>query len=600
MGILAFAISAVLSLLDLESIEGLLYDARLRSKPVSAKSGLVSLVAIDKPTFEKLGRAPNATDHLQFLKAIKQAEPKAIIYLVNPEEITGSREELEALAKEMASTERLVVALNDVAIRGETNPFALPPPFQGLSALSAPTTSDRNIFARDDVTRRMLISYGGQLTLHPQLAALVRPNASDEPATRGLFEYLGSKQTYIDFRPTGSYPVLSFSSMLGDSISLPSLRDQFVIVGRDIQSTSKDYIRTPFRRDIVAMTVLEMHANMLDTSLLNSAPVRTSRALDVTATALVAFVAIYAVLTLKPAVGLALLGMVLLAIALIGWLAFAVFGIWIGLASPILALFVAYYFVVPYRLIQENRRSWEYYEKNKLLVQVEELKTNFLSMMSHDLKTPIARIQGMADVAGQDAHGLSPRQADALVSIRRSADELLEFISSILDLGRIESKELKLKIHSRDLNSIVQEVALKFDDVAKARRIEIVTELEPLFSIRMDVDLVRQVVSNLVENAIKYSPDGSKILISTEEKDGKVVLQVADQGFGIPLDEQSRIFTKFYRSKTVKNSPIKGSGLGLYLSRYFVELHRGQIMVDSRPGEGSTFTVELPTQVAGG
>jgi signal transduction histidine kinase len=110
---------------------------------------------------------------------------------------------------------------------------------------------------------------------------------------------------------------------------------------------------------------------------------------------------------------------------------------------------------------------------------------------------------------------------------------------------------------------------------------------------------MRQVFSNLVENAIKYSPEDTKILVSSEETTSKVIVQVADQGSGIPADELPNIFMKFFRSKNAKSSPIKGSGLGLYLAKYFTELHKGRIFVESSHGNGSTFTVELPVKQGG-
>lgn len=98
----------------------------------------------------------------------------------------------------------------------------------------------------------------------------------------------------------------------------------------------------------------------------------------------------------------------------------------------------------------------------------------------------------------------------------------------------------------------------------------------------------------MIENAIKYSPEDTKILVSSEESNNKIVIQVADQGPGIPVDELQSIFMKFFRSKNVKSSSVKGSGLGLYLAKYFTELHHGRIFVESSHGNGSTFTVELP------
>jgi signal transduction histidine kinase len=142
----------------------------------------------------------------------------------------------------------------------------------------------------------------------------------------------------------------------------------------------------------------------------------------------------------------------------------------------------------------------------------------------------------------------------------------------------------------------VKDVISKLEYLARSKNIEIRAELEPLFSIKIDVDLMRQVFQNLIENGIKYSPEGTSILVTSEERDGLIVVQVADQGPGIPEDELPHIFMKFYRSRNAKGSSIKGSGLGLYLAKYFVELHKGRVLVDSTLGQGTTFTVELPTE----
>ena len=264
------------------------------------------------------------------------------------------------------------------------------------------------------------------------------------------------------------------------------------------------------------------------------------------------------------------------------------------MAHPWLAIFLCYYFFIPYRLIIENRRSWEIYQKHRLLKQVEELKTNFISMMSHDLKTPIARILGMADVILRDPTPLSSHQHEAVDTIKHSSDDLLKFINSILNYGRIESQELQLNKQSKDINTLLTEVISKHEFLGKLKKIQILKEFETLFPISVDPDLIRQVLSNLIENAIKYSHEDTKILISTEEKDGWVVIQIADQGPGIPRDELPNLFMKFYRSQNAKSSTIKGSGLGLYLAKYFVELHGGKIFVESTYGQGSTFTVQLP------
>jgi len=591
----ALVIAFTVSQFRFDYIEDLTFDARMRMKPTSPVSGHIELVAVDPMTVERLGRVPNAADHIRLIEQLKMSGALAVIYLINPNEIVGSFDELEKLSRTMQSLPNFSVAVQDVALRGEEDVFKLLPPFENLTAMSAPKTSDRNIFAGDDVTRRMFVSYQEQPTLHPVIAKMFNPNIANEKNIRGLFDYLQSNQVYIDFHPSRTYHASSFVLVTGDELETQHFTNKIVFVGRDIQTTSKDYVRTPFSRDIVAMTVLELHANMLDTMIQNSAPIRSPRWLDMLFTALISLLTVHVVLTLKPTQGLAILAGSIVGFFVFAYLAFWLGHFWIGMAQPLLSIFISYYFFIPYRLIIENRKSWEYFQKNRLLTQVEELKTNFLSMMSHDLKTPIARIQGMTDVVRNDPNTLSGRQIEALDTLSKSSTELLDFISSILNLGRIESKELRLHYKSRDPNSLIMEVIEKLVYLAKPKNIEIKAELEPLFSVKMDVDLIRQVFSNLIENAIKYSPENSRILVTTEEASGKVVIQVADQGGGIPEDELSHIFMKFYRAKAAKTSPTKGSGLGLYLAKYFVELHNGTISADSRQGVGSTFTVELPT-----
>lgn len=591
---LSFLIAFVVSQFKVDYIEALFYDARVRLKPVSKTSGHIELVSINSKTVEKLGRIPSAMDHIEFLSRLQSVNPFSIVYLVNPNEISGTPIERQQLAATMASIPNLYVGINDTPLKGQEHTFRLKPPFEKVLPWSATKPADSKIFARDDVARRLLISFQGIPSLHMHLAQKLNPQLKSDEDVRGVFEYLKANQTYIDFKPSRTYPTHGFASVLGPNKELEALKDKVVIIGSDTLMSGDEYSRTPFSRDYVAMTNMEVHANALDTLILNSAPVIPPRWFDLLLTCLISVLTVYAVLSLKPLQGLLVVIGALVGFAFFSYLAFWLGGVWIGMTHPILSIFISYYFFIPYRLIMENRRSWEYLQKNRLLTQVEELKTNFLSMMSHDLRTPIARIQGMTEIVRNDPNPLSLRQAEALQTLAKSSEELLDFVSSILNLTRVESKELRLHLQSRDPNSLLSEVIERSAYLAKSKEIEVISELEPLFSVKMDVDLMRQVFSNLLENAIKYSPEGSRILITSEELNGKVVVQIADQGMGIPEEELQQVFSKFFRSKRAKNSTIKGSGLGLYLAKYFVELHKGRLTVDSRVGEGSTFTVELP------
>lgn len=602
--VFAFAITAVLVQFPFDYIESFLYDVRVRLRPAPKPSGHVETIVIDDFTVKTLGRVPNAIEFKKLIDRLGSVSAHTIVSLVSPVETVGSLDETRALAATAASNEKFVVALDDVPLGGEQDALKLSPPFDKVRVASAPVPVDRNIFARDDVTRRMMLAYQGLPTLHPMTASQFNKDIDatfkakggySASAFQGVFEYLKSDQAYIQYAPTGTYKPTSYTAVLNDDTVLEKFRGKIVVIGRDIQTTSKDYVRTPYSREIVAMTIVELNANMFDTLIRNAAPIQAPPWLNQLITGLISYLTVLVVLTLKPTSGLLILLSTIIGYFTVALVAFSAGDYWVDAAHPFLTVFICYYFFIPYRLIIENRRSWEYYQKNKLLTQVEELKTNFLSMMSHDLKTPIARIQGMADVVRSDPNPLSSRQTEAVDTLRRSSDELLEFVSGVLNLGRIESKAIQLHLTSKDVNELVREVVNKLDYLARSKHIEIRTELDTLFSIKFDVDLMRQVFSNLVENAIKYSPENTSILVTSEERDGWVTVQVSDQGPGIPKDELPHIFMKFYRSRNAKGSTIKGSGLGLYLAKYFVELHKGRIQVDSNLGQGTTFTVELPT-----
>ena len=598
--LLASVIAFFLSQIKLDYLEGFFYDLRVRTRATQPTSGNIDLVLLDSNSIQKLKSDITAPMLADLLEKLKTQAPRYIVLDIRLEELKGTLEEKKKLADIASHIPGLYVVSNDLALKGEENSLTLIYPFEKVPVASAPKTSDVKIFAKDNVTRRMLVSYQDQPLFHAKVAGTYNPEVLDLKKIRGQFEFAGSQQAYIDFRPAGTYPRHSFAEVLDANLPMGAFHDKIVIVGVDTAQTSRDYVLTPYSRDIMAMPSAEMHANMFDTMILNSAPRMAPTWLNAALILLISILTIHVVLSMKPTRGLLLLGETLLGFSVLCYVAFWPFGLWISMAAPVLAIFLCYYFFIPYRLIVENRRSWEYYQKNKLLSQVEELKTNFISMMSHDLKTPIARIQGMTDVILSDSSvHLSSQQREAVDTIKHSSDDLLKFISAILNYGRIESEGVQLHLQSKDINNILQEVIRKHEFLAKVKRIQIVSELEPMFPIPMDADLMKQVLSNLVENAIKYSPEDTKIMVSSEEKDSHVVIQVADQGPGIPADELPNIFMKFFRSKNAKSSPIKGSGLGLYLAKYFTELHKGSISVESNDGNGSTFTVELPIEQGG-
>lgn len=590
---LAAVAAAGLSYFKLESVESWLYDARVRLSPATTPSPYFQLVLINQDTIKENQFVPRITSLKTALLKILEAQPKAILINFSPTDIEGTADEKADFANTFKDEKRIHFTRDELRPENDYEASLLPSPFENLQVSYAPKTHDRSSFAKDGVTRRLILSYKGQTMLQKQLAMEWNPSLVREDQLRGVFDFYGANQVYVDFRQARTYPTIGFHQVA--STSTQNFENKIVIIGFDSQRKFDDYIMTPHSRVVTYMNLPEMQANMIDTLIQGTWPVRYSEVLNFILTFLISLITIHGVLVLRPSQGLILLGGLMLGYTLWTWSLYAAFRWWWPLAHPLLAVFLCYYFFIPYRLIIENRKSWEYYQKNQLLKQVEELKTNFISMMSHDLKTPIARIQGMLDVILKDSSPLSHMQRDAVDMIKQSSDDLLKFINSILNYAKIESEGVELHKSAKDINQILEDVIKKHEFLAKIKKIQIKTQLEPLFPTPVDADLVRQIFSNLIENAIKYSPDETTLQILSEEKEGLIWVSVKDQGPGIPEDELPHVFSKFFRSKNAKSSPIKGSGLGLYLAKYFTELHGGEIIVESTYGHGTTFTIKLPT-----
>jgi signal transduction histidine kinase len=588
----AVAIGVILLRFPFYFLEGALYDARVRWTPDSHVCGDIVTIAIDEKTSSNLHGDPDSKDNLKLIAQLQKENPEAVMYMGDPTKWQGTDKDKIEFTNEASKLSNFYFTTEQIAPAGVHYHQKLAAPFDSLSLVPAPVTRDNLTFAADKVTRRILIAFDGQFMLQPILAN-IHNHIVNPLDYKGSYEREGSVFELFAIRKVGTYKPLSFLDVRDGHFSPGTFKNKIIIIGRDNHLDSDDYIFTSFSREPLAMSKLEAQANIIDTLLLNQGMSRPPTAVNWILTILAAYITVILVWRARPING------ILLILAQAGIFTFIVYvlfaaGVWIKMIHPLLAIFVSYYFFIPYRLIVENRKSWEYAQKNQLLTQVEELKTNFLSMMSHDLKTPIARIQGMAETALREKETLSASQKNALKTILGSSDELGKFIGSILDLSRIESKEVKLQKTSRDINSVLKEVIKKYEFNAALKNIKMISKLDPLFSVRMDVDLIRQVLANLIENAIKYSPEGSEVIISSKEEENRIRVAVEDSGPGIAQDEVDNIFLKFYRSKAAKASPIKGSGLGLYLAKYFVELHGGDIHVMSAPDKGSTFTVQLP------
>jgi PAS domain S-box-containing protein len=226
--------------------------------------------------------------------------------------------------------------------------------------------------------------------------------------------------------------------------------------------------------------------------------------------------------------------------------------------------------------------------------RVERLKSEFVSTISHELRTPLAAIYGAALTLRREEPALEAQRDGLLDVIAGESERLARIVNDILWASRLESGTLHVAVESCDPRKLAATVI----EASKAHvpdnvTIELVTAAE-LPAVAADPDKVRQVLTNLVDNAVKYSPDGGHVSLEVLQRDEAVCFVVTDQGLGIPQAELPRIFEKFYRLDPELTRGVGGTGLGLYITRELVRRMNGRVDVESLEGEGSTFRVELP------
>jgi len=226
--------------------------------------------------------------------------------------------------------------------------------------------------------------------------------------------------------------------------------------------------------------------------------------------------------------------------------------------------------------------------------EADEIKTTFISVISHELKTPVALIKGYADtLLRKDACWEPDMMQESLTVILEEADRLNHLIDNLLDASRLQAGAFPLEMDEVALDALAERVAKHFRTQTQIHEI-VVRFPSDLPVVRGDPGRLEQVLNNLLSNAIKYSPDGGTIEISGRTSSDDVIVTVADQGVGIPFEEQSRVFERFFRGARERHQRTPGAGLGLYLVKAIVEAHAGRVWVESAPEQGSAFSFSVP------
>jgi len=249
------------------------------------------------------------------------------------------------------------------------------------------------------------------------------------------------------------------------------------------------------------------------------------------------------------------------------------------------------------RLVGSAIQNIRAYEAERTTVEelrrLSALRADFVSLVSHELRSPMASVIGSARTLEQRWRELSPEQRESFLAlIAHETSRLAELIGDVLDTSRIESGTFSYSFEDVDLARLVRDSAAAAEHGQDEVTVEAVVR-EPLPAVRGDRDRLRQVLVNLIDNAVKYSPPGDRVSVKAEQSDSRVVIEVRDRGPGISPEHQRLIFEKFGRANVAEHAK-PGTGLGLFIARSIAEAHGGALEVRSAPGRGTTFRLSLP------
>jgi len=236
--------------------------------------------------------------------------------------------------------------------------------------------------------------------------------------------------------------------------------------------------------------------------------------------------------------------------------------------------------------------------QNERLRELDGLKDEFVSLVSHELRTPLTSIRGYLELVLDGAAGsLTEEQDRFLRVVERNADRLLGLVGDLLFVAQVDAGRLPVEFDDLDLALVAAECVDGVRPAAEAKSLELIVDASPLAA-KGDRGRLYQLLSNLVSNAVKFTPEGGRVTVRVSAQDESALIEVSDNGIGVPEAELGELFTRFFRSSTATENAIPGTGLGLVIAKAIAEAHGGQIAVESREGVGTTFKVTLPLEPA--
>jgi PAS domain S-box-containing protein len=239
--------------------------------------------------------------------------------------------------------------------------------------------------------------------------------------------------------------------------------------------------------------------------------------------------------------------------------------------------------------------TWAIFRDVTREVELERVKKEFVSVVSHELRTPLTSIRGSLGLLNGGVAGELPEKAARLIDVaNKNTERLIRLVNEILDLDKLEAGKLELRVERVDVAQMVRSVVESISTLAGQGSVNIAHDVDPSLTVAGDPDRLEQVLTNLVANAIKFSPADSMVRVQASALEDMVKVAVVDQGAGIEASDLPKLFLKFQQLEPADRRAHEGSGLGLAISKAIVEAHHGNIGVDSAPGEGSTFWFTVP------
>jgi signal transduction histidine kinase len=590
-------------------LESIFFDAWIKNDFSSKNlNSAVVVIVMDDESDQFLGETYpySYASHHRLMTRLVQDEPVLINYyvsLLEPDSEVERRYQSEFYntLKSFSSNGEKFRFGTEIDNLGEQIP---PENLRDLGYNLGQIYKDQMIFSKDEVVRRAILNISGEDSIHLWSAKKYREIHKlpilDATAYKGAEYVTDADANFALFRYTenplnSEIQVIPFHRVVVGHFPKGYFKNKIVLVGPQYVANMNDFVLTPFDKENARTPKLNVHAQIIEALIGEKTIVDVKEIYTQIAAVLLALILSFVISRVQPVKGLVITILIIFGLLFLSYGLFIGLGWWVKLSHMVLSIFVVYYIWVPFRAIEEYQTRYAIQEESKLLKQVDNLKQNFISLMSHDLKTPVAKISGIADILKIKFNN-NTEQIELLDNVMTSTQELNDFINSILDLTKIESQNLTLRKESKDINKIIENIVNKLEFQVSSKQMTLETDLSPLYPIQVDTVLMNRVISNLIENAIKYAGKGKKILVKTWDEPDWVYVEVRDNGLGIGPEDLAHIFDKFYRVKNDSTHAIKGSGLGLYLVKYFIELHHGVITATSTLGEGTSFIIKLKNE----